>query len=164
MGAGEEVARTVIQVTSKASIMTLQTILKTIATAKGRGEQSLQSLSSKNVPLDKIPVSNVDIKQMKEILKQYGIDFAVVKNKGTQDFTLYFKGTDTVAITSALEQVVSSMDVENRKGTPDLSVRVKDGVERAEQHNKNLVTEKKAERTADHSLDIPKTQGREPSI
>ncbi len=161
MSAGEETARTVLQLTSKAAVMTLQSILSAISKVKNTGEQSLQSLSAKNVSLDKIPVSNVDIRQMRDLLKEYGIDFAVVRNKGTQDFTLYFKGTDTVAITSALEEVVKTLDIDKEKGSdlskPELSKKLESA---REQTQKSHIQEK----TADRSADIPKPKGTEQNL
>ena len=152
MSAGEETARTVLQLTSKAAVMTLQSILSAISKVK--------SLSAKNVPLDKIPVSNVDIRKMRDILKEYGIDFAVVKNKGTQDFTLYFKGTDTAAITSALEEVVKTLDFDKDKGSdlskPELSEKLEGAREQSQAHTQ--------ERTAERFADIPKPKGTEQNL
>lgn len=177
MGAGEEIGRTVIQITSKASIMTLQTILRAIAQSKNKtpaivtGEQSLQELSAKNVPLDKVPVSNVDIRNVREILSNYGVDFAVVKNRDTQDFTLFFKGTDTVAITAAFEELLRMNGLDKDKDRQsdlteqdtepsDMADTVHDATQRAEQHNQAVTTEK----TADRYMDTPKPKGTEQNL
>lgn len=176
MGAGEEIGRTVIQVTSKASIMTLQTILKAIVQTRNKnaivtGEQSLQELSAKNVHLDKIPVSNVDIRYVREILSSYGVDFSVVKDRGTQDFTLFFKGTDTVAITAAFEELLRAngldkdMDrqsdlTEQNTEPSDIADTVHDASQRAEQYNQAVATE----RTADRYIDTPKPKGTEQNL
>ena len=176
MGAGEEIGRTVIQITSKASVMTLQTILRAVAQTRNKtaivtGEQSLQDLSAKNVPLDKVPISNVDIRMVRDILNSYGVDFSVVKDRGTQDFTLFFKGTDTVAITAAFEELlrVNGLDkdmdkqsdlTEQETEPADMADTVHEATQRSEQHNQAVATE----RTADRYRDTPKPKGTEQNL
>ncbi|MEE1505276.1 MAG: PcfB family protein [Acutalibacteraceae bacterium] len=179
MSAGEQV----ISLVSKAGLMTLQTILKEIEKmnrnreriaeqvrreqerAASKGEQSLESLSSKNVSVDSIPVSNVDIRQMQEALKEYGVDFAVVKNRNTQDFNLYFKATDSKIILDALEQVVNDLDMDKdllsdktEQNIEPLDVQKKEFEEKADK----LAAEKKAEKAFEQ--DIKKNMEKEQSL
>ena len=111
MGVGEETAQTLLQATSKATLITADVILaairslnkvlskssikannvnKSTSNELQSGKQSIQNLSKHNVALDSIPVTNIDIKKMTALLKGYGVDFSVVKNKQTKDFNLFF--------------------------------------------------------------------------
>lgn len=178
MSAGEQV----LSITSKAGLMILQTIIKEIEKvhsnkervmeqlrreqekAAGRGEQTLERLSSKNVPLDGIPVSNVDIRQVQEALRAYGVDFAVIKNRNTQDFNLYFKSTDSKVILDALEQVVKDLDVDKdllsdktEQNIEPLDLQKKEFEEKAEK----LAAERKTETVEQN---VKKTMAKEQSL
>lgn len=179
MSTGEQVVSTI----SRAGLMTLETILKEIDRINrnrervqeqilrtqeknlSKGEQSLERLTSKNVPIDGVTVSNVDVKQVQEALKEYGVDFSVVKNRKTQDFTLYFKATDSKVILDALTQVVNDLDVDKDKLSDKieeeklpLDIKCKEFEEKA---NK-LAMERKAEKSMQQ--DVKKTMEKEQSL
>lgn len=165
MGVGEEAAQTVLQISSKAVLMTSETIIEILKqitnlinnnlhtnnvskiqttnkdTVKS-GKQSLKSLSKQNVALDSIPVSNVDIKAMTARLKRYGIDFSVTKNSQSKDFTLFFKGTDTAAISAALEQVVKNSEQSQEETKKPLKEQKESAQQKAETQNKAKAEEK----------------------
>ena len=161
MGVGEETSQTVLQISSKAALMTTETlieILRLIINAKNNnklrtnntkstenairsGKQSLRALSRQNVALDSIPVSNVDIKAMTTQLRRYGIDFSVTKNKATKDFSLFFKGSDTAAITTALEQIVKDSSEPKTEKKP-LNEQRKQAQEKADSQNKSKAAER----------------------
>ncbi len=184
MGVGEETAQTLLQVTSKATLITADVILaairglnkvlsnqtiKTNNVSKATsnelksGKQSIKNLSKHNVTLDSIPVTNIDIKQMSAKLKNYGVDFSVVKNKQTNDFNLFFKATDTAVISSALAQVIKDNDdrsVEDKTSDKEekkpLSEQKEEAQKKAEKHNAEKAAEK-----ADREQQKQKNKGRE---
>lgn len=158
MPVGEETAQTILSITSKAALITADVILTAIRglnsklktnnvtkninkSSNGKGQQSLKNLSKQNVALDNIPVSNIDIKNMKLLLKQYGVDFSVTKNKSTNDFMLFFKATDTAVISSALEQVVDKADSQEEPKKP-LKEQKEAAQEKADNQNKAKAEEK----------------------
>lgn len=161
---GEETAQTILSITSKAVLITAEVILTAIRALNntlktnnvtkninkssneksynGKGQQSLKNLSKQNVALDNIPVSNIDIKNMKSLLKQYGVDFSVTKNRTTNDFSLFFKATDTAVISSALEQVVDKADNSQEEPKKPLKEQKEAAQEKADSQNKAKAEEK----------------------
>lgn len=130
MGVGEETVQTMLT-GSKTIFLTLEKIISAMRTTSRelqssnatplhtthniQGEQSLQNLSSKNLALDSIPISNNDIDNVKAKLREFGVDFSVVKSKDENNFTLFFKGKDTAVISEALEQTAEHFDKELNK-------------------------------------------------
>lgn len=160
---GEETAQTILSVTLKAALITAEVILTAIRginnnlktnnvtknynqsaekSTNGKGQQSLKNLAKQNVALDSIPVSNIDIKNMKALLKQYGVDFSVTKSKSTNDFNLFFKATDTAVISSALEQVVDKADSSQEEPKKPLKEQKEAAQEKADNQNKAKAEEK----------------------
>lgn len=183
MGVGEETAQTLLQATSKATLITADVILaairslnkvlskssikannvnKSTSTELQSGKQSIQNLSKHNVALDSIPVTNIDIKKMTALLKGYGVDFSVVKNKQTKDFNLFFKATDTAVISAAFEQVINENDdrsVDDKTSKEEkkpLSEQKEEAQKKAEKHNAE-----KAEEKANREQEKQKNRGRE---
>lgn len=184
MGVGEETAQTLLQATSKATLITADVILaairslnkvlskssikannvnKSTSTELQSGKQSIQNLSKHNVALDSIPVTNIDIKKMTALLKGYGVDFSVVKNKQTKDFNLFFKATDTAVISAAFEQVINENDdrsvndkTSDKEEKKPLSEQKEEAQKKAEKHNAE-----KAEEKANREQEKQKNRGRE---
>lgn len=165
MGTGEEAAQTTLQITSKATLITADVILaairglnKVLINGLGNnkiksdnklksGKQSVKYLSKHNVALDSIPVSNVDIKQMTSLLKKYGVDFSVVKNKKTNDYNLFFKGTDTAVISNVLEKIVGEQSAEKDEPKKSLKQQKEEAQEKAEKLNAEKAAEKAKDKT-----------------
>lgn len=164
--AGEEAAQVILQVSSKAALMTTEIIYSIIKqlcktmknhksktpmekAMKARGKQSIKNLTGKNMALDHIPVSSVDIKAVKNILKNYGVDFSVMKNKNTKDFNLFFKGTDTVVIADALANALANKDRDLEKSDKtseqSLSDKAEKATQKAKEHNEKVAQEKSQE-------------------
>lgn len=180
MAVGEETAQTVLSVSSKATMLTAEvifTLMRTLlnhlrtnnvqqfSAAQNRaqvaqnkaqaktGKQSLKELSSKNVTIDSVPVSNVDIKAISSRLKQMGVDFAVTKSRNTGEFNLFFKATDTTVITAAFEEVITDKDKNKRSDKSEektgdkkpIDEQVKDAQDKADAQNKAKAAEKAQE-------------------
>lgn len=184
MGVGEETAQTLLQLTSKATLITADVILaaikglnkvlstntikannvnKSTANELKSGKQSIKNLSKHNVALDSIPVTNIDIKEMTAKLKSYGVDFSVVKNKKTNDFNLFFKATDTAVISAAFEQVINENDdrspadkTSDKEEKKPLSEQKEEAQKKAEKQNAEKAAEK-----ADREQEKQKNRGRE---
>lgn len=182
MGVGEETAQTVLSVSSKAAMITTELIytlmrgllshmkthnIRNVSAAQNRaqvtqnkaqsktGKQSLKELSSKNTALDKIPVSNVDIKDFSARLKKLGIDFSVTKSRTTGEFNLFFKATDTAVIESAFQELISDKDKNNRSDKSEekkpINEQVKNAQDKADTQNKAKAAEKAKEQQKNRS-------------
>lgn len=118
-----QVAQTLVKITAKMGLLTMQALLEILRKSKGKilkaspikGEQTLNDLMSQNRTLDSIPVTSVDIKNMTEALKEYGVDFAVSKRRGTDEYTLFFKASDTAVISSAFDDILREAELTDRE-------------------------------------------------
>jgi hypothetical protein len=82
------------------------------------GEQSIKSLNMHNRPLETVEVPCEDVRAFKRELNRHGVDFAVMKDKGTGICSAYFKGQDIQRVTSALEKTVHKIAREQTAEEP----------------------------------------------
>lgn len=81
----------------------LISMLKMVQEKLSNGEQTLRTLNKKNTQLEVIEVSNDDIKVIKRGLKKNGVNFAVIKESQTNNYSLYFQAKDVAQIRKAIE-------------------------------------------------------------
>lgn len=69
------------------------------------GKQSVKTLIRQGQGVSSISLADEGLKDFQKIAKKYGVDFAVVKDKGTSPpvYTVFFKAKDTDAITRILQ-------------------------------------------------------------
>lgn len=120
----EEVLSAAVSVTTKATDLTMELILKIfnfMMTNRAEGEklktgqQSLKELNKHGTELGTETYSNADTKFIKRELKKYGIDFSVTKNKEEETCTLFFKGKDVSQILAATDKLARKLDKEKDK-------------------------------------------------
>lgn len=70
------------------------------------GAQSLSQLNRQGRPLNSIEVDSEALKDIKQQMKAYSVDFAVTKDKDTGNYSLWFKGQDIERIQMALEHCI----------------------------------------------------------
>jgi hypothetical protein len=78
------------------------------------GEQSIKKLNKKGLQLESISVSELDLRSIKKELKEFGVDFSVMKNIADKDtYDVFFKARDVTQINKALENIlVKNMEKE----------------------------------------------------
>ena len=71
-----------------------------------KGKQSVKELISQGQGVSSMDISDYGIRDFKRIANKYGVDFAVVKDKGAEipKYTAFFKARDADAITFVLEE------------------------------------------------------------
>ncbi len=69
--------------------------------------------------LEKIPVSQQDLKQLKKQLNKHGVNFSVVKDKGSNEYSVFFQSSNTVIMERAFKKAIqdSEKKIEARKST-----------------------------------------------
>ncbi len=74
------------------------------------GKQSISKLNKHNATLDNIDVEKTQLKSFKKELKKFGVDFAVMKDKNTKDYKVFFKGKDIEQIQFALKNQIANRE------------------------------------------------------
>ncbi len=71
-----------------------------------KGKQSVKELVGQNQGVSSMEIGDSGIKDFKRIANKYGVDFAIVKDKGEDPpkYTVFFKARDADAITSVLKE------------------------------------------------------------
>lgn len=73
------------------------------------GQQSIAQLNKQGRQLTSVDVDSTTIRAVKRQLKQYSVDFAITKEKGTGKMYLWFKGQDVERIQAALQNCIAEM-------------------------------------------------------
>ena len=71
-----------------------------------RGKQTVKQLIGQGQGVSSIPVADTGLRDFHRIAKKYGVDFAIVKDKGQLPvrYTVFFKAKDSDAITQVLKE------------------------------------------------------------
>lgn len=69
-----------------------------------KGKQTVKQLAKQGQGMSSIEVSDENIKSFEQVARKYGVDFAVMRDKGDpKKHIVFFKGRDSDAITNAFE-------------------------------------------------------------
>lgn len=91
--------------------------------APTKGKQSVKQLIKQGQGVSTAEISDEGIKDFKKLANKYGLDFAIVKEKGTQPpvYTVFFKARDADAITRVLQEY-SKKQLKSKEATKRPSV------------------------------------------
>lgn len=131
----EEVENKSVQLAVKSTKVTLKLILRALRAyvrhcknkkqlkqyAKSKddtvhGKQTVKELVGQNQGVSSMEIGDSGIRNFKKIANKYGVDFAIVKDKGEDPpkYTVFFKARDADAITSVLKEY-SDKQVKRKK-------------------------------------------------
>lgn len=72
------------------------------------GQQSVKKLERQNSQLEMVEVPDQDCRKLRQQLRRYGVDFAVLRDKSAPEkLTICFKSRDTSLIKTALEKCLA---------------------------------------------------------
>lgn len=72
------------------------------------GQQSVKKLERQNSQLEMVEIPDQDCRKLRQQLRRYGVDFAVLRDKSTPEkLTICFKSRDTNLIKTALEKCLA---------------------------------------------------------
>ena len=137
-----ELGEQAVQVTFRTAAVTFDMILRATRISVQRhngikhGEQKIQNLNRQGKQLESVSLMQEDIKSFRKELNRYGVDFSVVKDKQTNEYSVFFKGKDTERVYNALEKVLNTT-INKRNGKTAKEV-MQEAVEKAAAHNKAM--------------------------
>lgn len=110
-----------VQIIFKASSITLAGLKSVIQLALQNrnsiehGQQSLKKLNLQGKKLESVEISGEDIKAFRRELNKYSVDFAIMKDAETQNYTVFFKGQDVDRVYTGLQKCVANFEKGQKK-------------------------------------------------
>ena len=90
------------KVTAKTLIAAIQQLLKNRNTAT-HGQQSLRKLNLQGRQLESVPIDQSDLAAIRKELRQYAVDYSLMRDKETGQYTVFYKSQDVDRVYSGLE-------------------------------------------------------------
>lgn len=102
------------------------------------GKQSIDDLVKQNQGVSSMVVGDEGIKTFEKIAKQYGVDFAVMKDKSTDPpvYTAFFKARDTDAMEAIVNEYSRRMII--KKERPSVRERLEKNMEQIKEQAKKV--------------------------
>lgn len=130
-----------VQIIFKASTLSLGVIMQAAQAAVRNhnglqyGEQKLKTLNKQGKQLENVAMTGEDVKEFRKQLNHLGVDFSVMKDRNTGEYSVFFKGQDTDRVYTALEKVLNtSLDRTQKKSAKEIMQEaIRKAAERAEQ-------------------------------
>lgn len=110
-------------------------------TSTAYGQQSLTKLNRQNRSLEKKELSDKTLRQVQKKLKEYSVDFSILRDKKHGTFEVWFKGQDVHRINEALRDCIAELDKPKPEAAKDLHA--------ACEHAKQAAAEQNAQQAAD---------------
>lgn len=122
----DELSKKAISITVKSAEINMKVLIKALnlylqelkkaQKAPKHGYQSLKKLNRQNYALQDIPLSSQDLRQLKQELNSYGVDYAINRDLSKPNtFKVYFKEKDAVQIENAMKNHMSRQFAKNSK-------------------------------------------------
>lgn len=124
----DELSKKAISITVKSAEINMKVLIKALNlylqelknTRKGpkQGYQSLKKLNRQNHALQDIPLSSQDLREFKQELNSYGIDYAINRDLSKPNtYKVYFKEKDAVQVENAMKNHMARQFTIKRKPT-----------------------------------------------
>lgn len=124
---------------TKISFQVLKAIIQALNDRKNQlqhGEQRLEQLNRHGRKLESIDIPNTDIKELKQTLKRYSVDFSIMKEKGGSNYTVFFKGQDIDRVYKGLENYLKDLDF--KKSKKPMKEVMKEAVDKSKEKNNSM--------------------------
>ena len=142
------------RITGRALLRIMESLIRKLSAQRDgnvHGEQSMRQLNRQDKALESVAITDKDMKAIRRELNKYGVDYAIMKEPGSDTHKLFFKGKDVQQIHDALQKVVADLGKEQR--TPMKKVMEK-AKEEATRRNASRDKERQnKEHTADRGKD-----------
>lgn len=150
-----ELGEQAVQIILKASTMSLGVILQAAQAAVRKhngiehGEQQLKKLNMQGKQLESVAITGEDIKDFRKQLNKYSVDFSVMRDRNSGEYSVFFKGQDTDRVYSALKDVLStSIDRSDKSKRPAKEI-MQAAIEKAEHLAEQAKQQPEKHRSAD---------------
>lgn len=101
-----------------------------------KGKQSLSKLRAQGVSLSNVEITKDNIKSFDKVAKKYHIDYALMKQDGSNRYYVFFKGADAEVLDAAFREYVKKEFQLDEKGS------VGDILNAVEQERNKKISEK----------------------
>lgn len=88
--------------------------------------------------LEEINVQDAELKELKKELNKFGVNFSVMKDKGTGVHSVFFQAKDTKVMNKAFQNVLTSIEKSEKRKTS-----IRDSISQLKEMTKNLVSKDK---------------------
>lgn len=105
-----------------------------------KGKQSLSKLKAQGVTLSNVEITKDNIKSFDTVAKKFHIDYALMKQEGSNRYYVFFKGADAEILDAAFREYVKKEFHLDEKGS------IKDILNAVEQEKNVRLPEKRQER------------------
>lgn len=154
-----ELQESTVQVMYKGANITLdilKSLIQTLVQNRDKithGEQSVKKLNLQGKQLESVKLSGEDIKTFKRELKRHGVDFSVMKDRTTGEYSVFFKAQDIDRVYNGLEKCIKGFVAEKVKERKPIKEAMenakKKAAEQAQSKEKSHFRGKKADRGQD---------------
>ena len=109
-----ELGEQAVQVAFRGSTITLallRTLVQNALDSRHRiehGEQGLKKLNLQGKQLESVKLTSEDIKEFRQHLNRHAVDFSVMKDKVTGEYSVFFKGQDIDRVYTGLEKTLQT--------------------------------------------------------
>lgn len=127
----------------KVTAQLLRAVIKKMLSGNGteiavQGEQSMRQLRKAGDRLEQVPISAADLKVFRKELRKMDVDYSLLRQKGTDNYSVFFKGRDISCIRTALEHCISNVASDRRPMHEVLQSATERAAQRAEQSAERL--------------------------
>ncbi len=136
------------KLTARLIIALARTLLQSAASHAPGKQMTMRQLQKNSNNIENIDLdAQKDLKALKKELRRQQVDFHVTRQRGTDQYTVYFAGRDVNAVKKSLEKVVSGWD--KAAGRKPMKERFAAAKAAAAERN----AARKAERSAEHTTE-----------
>lgn len=113
------------------------------------GQQSLSKLNLQGKKLEQIELTGEDMKNFRRELNRYSVDFSVMQDRTSGNYTVFFKGQDIDRVYAGLQKCVQDFN----KGKRPIKEVMRDAEEKAAQRAASRQKAPEKEKSADRGHD-----------
>lgn len=138
---GEQAVMVMYKAGSEITLTMLKAIIHKLLeknTILQHGEQSMKALNMQGKKLEHVELPGQDIKEFRKALRNYAVDFSVLRDKTSGMYSVFFKGQDTDRIYAGLKGVLKDAVVETGE-----KKHIKEVIEQAAKRAEELATQQK---------------------
>lgn len=137
-----------VEITAKALKALIQQLIENKEKIQ-HGQQSLTKLNLQGKKLEQVELTGEDMKNFRREMNRYSVDFSIMKDRTSGNYTVFFKGQDVERVYAGLQKCVQNFD----KGKKPIKEVMRDAEERATQRAAERQKAPDKEKSADRGHD-----------
>lgn len=137
-----------VEITAKALKALIQQLIENKEKIQ-HGQQSLSKLNLQGKKLEQVELTGEDMKNFRREMNRYSVDFSIMKDRTSGNYTVFFKGQDVERVYAGLQKCVQNFD----KGKKPIKEVMRDAEARATQRAAERQKAPDKEKSADRGHD-----------